>query len=224
MMDVMEHNRPKTLSALAATFYRDERSVVRRLSQTYRPYICPFGAVLDAVPVGASVLDVGCGAGLFLLLLAGQNRIARGHGFDVSEAAVRSAQLATARNGFEETVSFEVRHPDRGMPSGDWNTVTVVDVLHHVPRTSQRAFFTALCGSVPKGGRLVIKDMVKSPRWRSFANGVHDLVMARELVNHVDQQEVCQWAEAEGMRNISTFRENTLWYGHWMAVFGKNES
>lgn len=221
-MNAVDLSQPKALSALAATFYRDERSTVRRLTQTYRPYICPFGAVINAVPAGASVLDVGCGAGLFLLLLARQGRISRGHGFDVSATAVRSAQLAAGRSGLEGVVSFEVRHPTLGLPDGSWNTVTAIDVLHHVPRVSQQAFFAALCNSVPHGGSLVIKDMVKSPRWRSFANGVHDLLMAREFVNHLDLEVVCRWAEAQGIRNTSTFRENTLWYGHWMASFVKD--
>jgi 2-polyprenyl-3-methyl-5-hydroxy-6-metoxy-1,4-benzoquinol methylase len=220
-MIAIESTHPKALSSLAATFYRGEGSAVRRLTQTYRPYICPFGAVMAAVPAGAAVLDVGCGAGLFLLLLARQGRISRGHGFDVSAAAVRCAERASAQNGLEQVLTFEVRVPELGLPAGSWNVVTAIDVVHHVPRAHQEAFFVSLCDAVPTGGTLIIKDMVKSPRWRSFANGVHDLLLARELVNHVDMQTVCRWAETRGVIVNQTFRENTLWYGHWMAVFVK---
>jgi 2-polyprenyl-3-methyl-5-hydroxy-6-metoxy-1,4-benzoquinol methylase len=39
---------------------------------------------MEQIPAGASVLDVGCGAGLFLLLLGQQGRIRDALGFDVS--------------------------------------------------------------------------------------------------------------------------------------------
>ncbi len=45
-----------------------------RLLQRYRPCICPFESLVPDIQEGSSVLDVGCGCGLFLGLLAALGR------------------------------------------------------------------------------------------------------------------------------------------------------
>jgi hypothetical protein len=52
--------------------------------QALRPLICPFDELLDLVPIGARMLDAGCGAGLFLGLLADAGRLGEGYGFDTA--------------------------------------------------------------------------------------------------------------------------------------------
>jgi ribosomal protein L11 methylase PrmA len=67
-----------------------------KYEQRYRPYIFPFHLSLYHIPHGASVLDVGCGPGLFLLLLAKLGRIQSGVGFDIDHAAIQAAEEAAA--------------------------------------------------------------------------------------------------------------------------------
>lgn len=209
------------LSAEARALYQAEPDARIRLLQGLRPHICPFGDVMAQIPAGASVLDVGCGAGLFLLLLGRQAHIRDGLGFDVSVPAVEAAQRAAETSGLAETLTFQVRSIEEGMPEGHWNVVTSVDVLHHVPVSQQRSFVESLCERVPRGGRLVIKDMVARPRWRAWANQMHDLVMARQWVHQVGPEEVDGWIQAKGLSRVYRSRINSWWYGHWTLVYDR---
>lgn len=75
---------PQELSGIAQRVFRGGPSLLRRL-QHYRPFICPFEDLLSIVPPGSSVLDVGCGGGLWLALLRETGRLSRGVGFDSSK-------------------------------------------------------------------------------------------------------------------------------------------
>ena len=81
---------PASLSRIARDLYADG-PMFRRTVQGYRPLICPFGPLIEAVPQGARLLDGGCGSGLFLGLLAHLGCISFGHGFDASREAVSMA-------------------------------------------------------------------------------------------------------------------------------------
>lgn len=213
-------NQPtaQELSQIAAEIYRDESNALIRYLQQYRPYICPLGEVIENVPRGARVMDVGCGAGLFLLLLARLKRISSGFGFDVSKYPIAAAQAAAQRFALSDQLNFQRRSIEDGIPRDDWPVVTSVDVLHHIPPRFQRQFVADLCAAVPAGGRLIIKDMVAKPIWRATFNRMHDLLMARQLVHHVDLQQVEQWVAENGLKPAFRNRVNIWWYGHWTLV------
>jgi 2-polyprenyl-3-methyl-5-hydroxy-6-metoxy-1,4-benzoquinol methylase len=212
---------PASIQRLAAVLYAGAGSTKIRLMQEYRSHICPLHEVIREVPPRSSVLDVGCGHGLLLNLLASLGRIRQGHGFDVAAPAVAVAQEVADKRGTSSVVAFEHRSIEQGIPSLGNEVVTVIDVLHHVPDQHKAAFVGALCGVVPKGGRLIVKDMVVRPRWRAAANRIHDLVMARQWVEHVDPDQVEAWAVRCGMHVTRRDRFNTLWYGHWLLVMEK---
>ena len=115
------------------------------------------------------VLDVGCGNGLLLNLMASLGRIRQGHGFDVAGPAVAVANQVANDHELSSVVAFEHRSIEQGIPQLGHEVVTVVDVLHHVPDQHKAAFVAALCEVVPAGGRLIVKDMVVRPRWRAAA-------------------------------------------------------
>jgi len=207
-----------TLSTLSRQMYEGQRWRWKMV-QSLRPYICPFGEVIDLVPSGSRVLDVGCGSGLFLLLLAKLGRIRAGFGFDVSKDAITAAREAAARMPEASVVQFAERAIEEGMPEGDWSVVSVVDVIHHVPPPYQQGFVQALCDATPVGARLVIKDMVAVPRWRALANRMHDLIMARQWVHHVGPDTVAGWVTDARFVCVHRSRSDMLWYGHWALVY-----
>jgi len=212
----------RELVGIARATYAGETDTKIRVLQGLRPHICPFHDIIPAVPSSARVLDVGCGAGLFLLLLAQLGRLDSGHGFDVSDKAIRAGQRAAERAGAADRLAFETRSIEDGFPQGDWDVVSAIDVIHHVPRNAQSGFVGALCDAVKPGGRLVIKDMVTRPRWRAAANLLHDLVMARQWVHHAEPDTVAALAESKGFRPVHRSQINTLWYGHWSLVMERS--
>src|SRR5207245_1551598 len=62
------------VAELAREIYARVGTLIR-LKQRLRPYICPLHALIEYIPSNANVLDVGCGAGLFIALLGRLGRI-----------------------------------------------------------------------------------------------------------------------------------------------------
>ncbi len=101
--------------------------------QRLRPLICPFDQLAQGVPVGSRVLDVGCGSGLFLGLLAGLGRIDDATGFDSNGGAIQRALQMRQRLPPPARLEFERRDVADGWPEGLYDVVSVIDVMHHVP-------------------------------------------------------------------------------------------
>lgn len=212
---------PAAIKRMASVLYADVGTAKTRLMQQYRAYICPLHEVILDIPRLSSVLDVGCGHGLLLNLLAHQGHIRQGHGFDVANPAIEVARKVASNHSFSSTVTFEARSVEQGMPHLGHEVITVIDVLHHIPDRHKPSFVRDLCNELPKGGRLIIKDMVVKPRWRAFANFLHDLIMARQWVEQIGPEQVEAWATQQGLSVAKRASFNTLWYGHWLLVFEK---
>ena len=190
-----------------------------RLKQSWRPYLAPFASALRAVPPGSRVLDVGCGGGLFLLLLAARGRIAAGLGFDRSRKDIEAAQEAVQSSGLESVLHFEVRDVADGVPDGEWPVVSLIDVLHHVPKQQQRSLICSLSRHVDPGGRFIIREPARRPYWRNLANALHDLIISRQIVRTRNPEEIESWLSESGLRLVQKEESTVLWYGHWLLVF-----
>ena len=212
---------PLTPQAQRALIERLYRTAPRgtRLKQAWRPYLAPFGNILQAVPARSRVLDVGCGGGALLLMLGATGRIAAGLGFDLSRKEIEAARQAARTAGLEATLRFEVHDLAAGIPDEEWPVVSIVDVMHHVPRKEHRSLVSSLAQRVAPGGRLIIREPAHRPLWRNLANGIHDLILARQIVHTRNPEEVEGWLSRRGLRLVQKEETTTLWYGHWLLVF-----
>ena len=210
---------PRILSDKATTLYPKGPALFRAL-QRYRPYICPFDELLPEVPSGASVLDIGCGGGLFLGLIDAIGLRPRGEGFDVSAPAIRLAKnMAASNRDHGGELHFQRLDPDSSWPAGEFDVVAMIDVIHHVPPAAQEDVIRRACQKAKPGGIFLYKDMVKRPRWRALANRMHDLVLARQWIHYVPVADVERWAADEEMKLERSELMNRLWYGHELRVF-----
>jgi SAM-dependent methyltransferase len=186
-----------------------------------RPRICPFERLVASVPTGSRMLDVGCGNGLLLGLLAHDSRLALGVGVDTSPRAIAAAEAMRARlpEAAAGVLRFHRQDAHAPWPTGPFDVVALVDVLHHLAPGRQRELVERACATVAPGGVLLYKDMVVRPRWRACANRLHDLVMARQWVHHRALAEVAAWVEARGFTTSRSERIDRWWYGHELALF-----
>jgi 2-polyprenyl-3-methyl-5-hydroxy-6-metoxy-1,4-benzoquinol methylase len=193
----------------------------RRWIQSLRPRICPFDELIPYVPSGASVLDVGCGAGLFLGLLTALDRIERGFGFDANRSAIEAARLMMAALPPKGANRLLFEHLDASAPwpVGAFDVVSLIDVLHHIPPPAQEKAVAMAVARVAPGGRLIYKDMALRPSWSAWANRLHDLIMVREWINYRPLDEVREWGSSNGLKLILQGRKRLYWYCHEWLVF-----
>lgn len=197
--------------------------LLRKL-QHWRPYICPFENLVTHVPEGARVLDVGCGSGLLLSLMAGLGVKFEGVGVDVSRDGIDLATRMTKRVSQiapHAKLRFHRLDSSDSWPAGTFDVVFLVDVLHHVVPKSQKAFFQRVLSKVGREGTLVYKDMCRRPRWRAEANRLQDLVIAREWITYVPVETVERWALDSGMQVVVREEMSRFWCGHQLRVMAK---
>lgn len=211
---------PQAAAAIARRLYVTGPALWRRM-QYWRPYICPFGDLAGLVPSGARLLDVGCGGGLFLGILAYVCRIRGGIGFDSNAAAIALARTMTLQLPACHGLVFERLSVEDPWPYGTFDVVSMIDVMHHVPPADQPGLFAAAVTHVVPGGLLIYKDIAPVPRWRAFANRLHDLLLTRQWVQYGAAGQIERWAGAQGLALVSRRRIDMLWYGHDLAVFRK---
>ena len=212
-----------SVSEAARRLYRGAPPVARGL-QSLRPYICPFDDLLASVPADAHVLDVGCGAGLFLGLIADHHPAATGIGFDSSASAIAAARKMSLDNNFESRIAFEHRAVGDAWPEGPFDVVSIVDVLHHIPPAHQRDVIEQGFAHVRPGGVLIYKDMATRPLFSALWNRAHDLLLARQWIHYRSIDDVKRWVTAQGAQIVKTGTRSLGPYAHELLVAKRPET
>lgn len=139
-----------------------------------RWWSCPFAAVLAEIPVGASVLDYGCGHGV-LALEAAARRGATVLGVDID-----GGKIAVASRAATPATRFATIEPGQ-VPEGSWQAICVTDVLYLMEPVAQRAIVDQLAGRLLPGGTLIVKEMARRPAVKAAWMRVQERVMVRLL-------------------------------------------
>ena len=191
--------------------------MLRRM-QHLRSYICPFHELLPYVPRDSTVLDIGCGSGLFLGLLHRFGFDVTGFGFDASRVAIECADRMAQRHA-NGNLRFEYLDIHAVWPGGEFDVVSMLDVLHHIPVPRQEKAFRDAASAVRPGGLLLYKDMSETPWYCAAANRLHDLVVARQWIHYVPIATVDRWAEGLQLQTVAAQSIRMLWYQHDLRVF-----
>jgi 2-polyprenyl-3-methyl-5-hydroxy-6-metoxy-1,4-benzoquinol methylase len=138
---------------------------------------CPFGAVEAHVPEAGTVLDIGCGHGLFSLLMAAASPDRMVTGVDVDRRKIELARQA-AKAAELDNVQFEVAEPT-DLPSGRWDAVTIVDVLYLLGSQHASRLVVAATEALAPGGMALIKEVDQRPRWKYRLNLLQEMVATR---------------------------------------------
>ncbi len=186
------------------------------LKTRYRPFICPLDMVLAKIPKGTRLYDIGCGTGALLYLALKLRSVKVAHGYEISSEAVKAAKA------FEmEPEVFQVIHlpPEETPPDlHGYDTVTMVDVLHHIPAKLQDDFLRKIIAGMDSGSMVIIKDIEASKILGSFMNQLHDLLLAREWVHQRQSKDVVKVLQSTGATVGQPVLRWTLWYPHFQIV------
>lgn len=202
-------------SRIAAELYK---GIPGSLFQRWRPAICPYEALMRCVPEGASILDVGCGDGLFLGLLARTGRIRSGIGFDSNDHSIARAEQMRHKLPTPNVLLFQQRDVYADWPDGVFDVVSIVDVIHHVSPKVQRHVIEMAASRLKPGGLLVYKDIARRPVWRAWMNRLHDIVLTQTWIHYVPIMDVRRWLGAAGLEVAQEASFDMLWYRHDLLV------
>lgn len=191
-------------------------SLVNKLKISYRPYICPFDELLEKIPIGASVYDMGCGSGMFLMLVSEYRKPAKLGGAEVSLALIENARALL--RGFTGPIQLSVFDGQNIPPEiSEYDVITLIDVLHHVPVLYQEKFLRDICTKLKNGATLIIKDIdAKSPL--HYFNKMHDLLLAGEIGNEWSFERMHDFIVSLGMTVEYQSKRRMIVYPHFTLL------
>lgn len=150
-----------------------EQGLGTALHTRIRHWLCPLEAVEAHVPRVGRVLDVGCGHGLFTVLMALSSPERDVLGVDPSPAKIAAAQRA----GVQVPNATFMEGTADDAPPGPYAAVTITDVLYLLPRDVKAAILRRCHQVLAPDGVLVLKTNDKRPRWKYAVAYAQEVLM-----------------------------------------------
>lgn len=151
-----------------------------RLFILIRCWVCPFQAIIDelkqAGPLG-SILDIGCGHGLFLHLLRLYLPGLAAYGTDHDANKIHIAQNSRPRGRitFLGNEGLEEKLPARV------DCICLIDVLYSIPADQWSQILLFATQRLKSGGLLIVKETVNRPRIKYFICLIQEILAIRFL-------------------------------------------
>lgn len=136
------------------------KSVGFQIYTLLRTLLCPYDRVAAYVPNCGSLLDVGCGFGLWLTYLALSRREVDLHGVDVDHR-----KLAIARTSTNNGIRFHDANCFEWQPNS-FDCVTIVDVMYLLDNGAKRRLLKDILVALRPGGMLLLKELDTHPVWK----------------------------------------------------------
>lgn len=129
------------------------------------------------LPEEGTILDLGCGFGLFSLFMAACNPRAHVIGVDINRRRLQIAQGAAQKLGITN-VSF-IHHDLRAWsPDRTIAGAYALDIFHHLPIASGNQLFRDLFDHLEPRGKFLLKDIDATPRAMLLFTWLLDFLMS----------------------------------------------
>ena len=170
------------------------------------------------LPPSGTILDIGCGFGLFSLYYAatGPARLVRG--VDLDARRIGMARRAAARLGLENVV-YELGDARDFKGDSQVSAAYMLDIAHHVPAHAVPPLLHQLHRAVAPGGMLMVKDVDTRPapkRWFTWA--LDKLMDPRAPVHYWPAEELGATLEDAGFSVRRHLMVDILPYPHILYV------
>jgi 2-polyprenyl-6-hydroxyphenyl methylase/3-demethylubiquinone-9 3-methyltransferase len=154
--------------------YRKAGSITRTYLKI-KLKICPLLKLEEYFPKEGTIVDLGCGNGLFpnILILGSPDREIIGLDLDEKKIAV-----AERTRLLDSHISYQVGDVvEAEYPQGD--VFTLIDVLYLIPYSKHEPIIQKCYQSLSPGGILIIKEMDTKPRWKYIWNLIQETVAVK---------------------------------------------
>lgn len=189
-----------------------------RLFARIRRAICPFDRLIEQIPDYGHHLDLGCGYGIFCSLLSEKRP-----NMDITGIELDNRRVEIARERFaNDRIHFLTDDVTTFDSAKEYDSITCIDLLHHIPSSYHENIIRALYSSLKDDGIVVIKDMDKQPFLKYLWNYGHDIVMSRSLKMHyTSKQELRQLLEENGFFIVDAQDIHNFLYAHYYIACKK---
>lgn len=198
-----------------------EADLIDRLKIVYRPLYCPYDKFLDLINEDSRVFDIGCGSGHFCLLTAEFTPAKVIYGIEILENLVKNAKMLLKKYSDKKEIGFEqydgINLPDK---IAAYNTVFLIDVLHHMPKKQHSVFLKNLYQKMTPNSRLIVKDIDDASRL-VFVNKLHDLIFSHQITQEMKMSDTKMMIKKIGFKILSESKERLLYCPSYTLVLVK---
>lgn len=170
-----------------------------RLLAWARTFICPFDKVLAYAPSKGRIVEIGCGTGICANLLALDGAGREVAGYDLNPKVIAAAtQTLHGRSN----IKFQTADVKESVAKESADVIVAVDLFHHLNADVQTAVVTQVYQLLKPGGLFLLKDLDRRPRWKYYANYLHDTLMAcgNPHIYIRGREEYCRLLESAGFK------------------------
>ncbi len=174
------------------------------------------------LPDEGTILDIGCGFGLFSLYYAQVLPRARFRGLDLDARRIALATRAAARLGLAN-VAYAVGDAREYRAIEAYRAAYMLDIVHHVPPATVEPLLRELWKSLDPVGVLVVKDVDARPAYkRWFTRALDGVVSPRGVVHYWPADRLQDLLERVGFRVYRHRMVDVLPYPHVLYVCHKD--
>jgi len=195
-----------------------KNNFLTRMRAKLRGVVCPMDEVCHCVPLQSSVFDLGCGTGAMLLDLIKTRGVRLVGGCEISETLLNAARQSVAEQLGAPGNFLQATSPPPCI--ADFDCITLIDVLHHIPRKEQGSYLRQLARHMRSGALLVLKDIDASSPLVWF-NRFHDAVFAGNGFQEIGCAAAQQLVADSGLRVERVKEIRKLWYPHYFVLARK---
>jgi cyclopropane fatty-acyl-phospholipid synthase-like methyltransferase len=190
-----------------------------RLKQVYRPMICPFDTLINLIPEGEHIVEIGCGIGTFLYLLNAYRRPASLGGLETDPASIETARAVLRPMSSKVSVRL-LTYDGITLPKWirEYNYVVLIDVLHHIPSEQHITFLGDLFDRMHPGALLILKDIDADRQFLCLFNKVHDFVLTGARTYERKMSNLRETLQSLGFQIERVMTQRVYVYPHFTIV------
>lgn len=148
-----------------------------RIHQLIRSLLIPYQKLLNYLPPTGMLFDLGCGHGIFLALAKISNPNLVVAGFDLAQNKIDGARLIFNQSGLK-ALNLDVSDINN-FPNNSTDLITIIDALYLVPSNRWISIFEKCRKCLKQDGRLLIKEMDNSKKWKFFLLYLSELLSVK---------------------------------------------